>query len=373
MMRILFVTGTRADFGKLKPLIKSASQSKNTEVAIFITGMHMKPLFGSTWQEVDSLGLLTFKFDNHSEDDVMDQILAKTIQGLSAVLQEWSPSHVVVHGDRVEALAGAISSSFNSVTTVHVEGGELSGTIDESIRHAISKLSHIHLVSNLESKQRLLSMGENPDYVFVIGSPELDIMGGPNLPSLDEVKERYDIPFEEYAIATYHPVTTELEALSSKARSVKNALVKSALNWVIIEPNNDPGNEVIRLEFEALKRNSRFRFLPSMRFEHFVTLIKNSTLILGNSSTGVREAPFLGIPSINVGSRQSGRNKHSGSIINAIEEEVDLLAAIDKAQQMTLGSESTFGDGSSAKRFGDLIASRSLIVNDLQKVFFGTD
>ena len=150
--RVLFLTGTRADFGKIKSLINILEKDNRFSVHIFITGMHMHALYGSTYLEVEGCGYSNiYKYINHTSETSMDLTLAKTIEGLSAYIKEFPPELIVVHGDRVEALAGAITGSLNNILVAHIEGGELSGTIDDLIRHAVSKMSHIHFVSNEEA------------------------------------------------------------------------------------------------------------------------------------------------------------------------------------------------------------------------------
>jgi UDP-N-acetylglucosamine 2-epimerase (hydrolysing) len=152
---------------------------------------------------------------------------------------------IIVHGDRVEALAGAIIGSFNNTLVTHIEGGEISGTIDELIRHAITKLSHIHFVSNKEAEKRLIQMGELKNSIFVIGSPDVDIMYSDNLPSIEETTEHYEIPFDDYSILIYHPVTTELETLGNDINEVVSATIESDRNYIVIYPNNDAGSDII--------------------------------------------------------------------------------------------------------------------------------
>ena len=147
----------------------------------------------------------------------MDLALANTIQGLGHYVREFSADLIVVHGDRIEALAGATVGALHNILVAHIEGGEVSGTVDELLRHAISKLSHLHFVANQESRNRLMQMGEQPDAVFVIGSPDIDVMLSGSLPSLNEVKSHYEIPFDDYCIFIYHPVTTELAGLEERA------------------------------------------------------------------------------------------------------------------------------------------------------------
>ena len=187
--RITFLTGTRADFGKLKALMLKLKESPQFDLRIFVTGMHLNQNYGGTIHEIQKCGFENiFSFINHGHTFNMDQTLAQTIQGFSNYIQQNPTDLIVVHGDRVEALAGALVGSLNNIRVAHVEGGELSGTIDDSMRHAISKLSHAHFVANSDAAGRLQQMGEHPENIWEIGSPDTDIMLSGNLPSLQEAK-----------------------------------------------------------------------------------------------------------------------------------------------------------------------------------------
>ena len=367
--KLLFLTGTRADFGKLKSLIQKVEDAPDLEAHIFVTGMHMIAKYGMTAIEVEKCGFKSiYKYINQNKQDSMDVVLAKTVQGLSDYVKELKPDMLVVHGDRVEAMAGAIVGALNNILVAHIEGGEVSGTIDELIRHAVSKMSHLHFVSNEKAKQRLIQLGENEGSIYVIGSPDIDIMTSPNLPSLDEVKERYEIDFDEYVVFMYHPVTTDLDNLSLNIQQIVDALIDSGRNYVVIYPNNDHGSEIIINELARLKNNSRFRVFPSIRFEYFLTLLKNAALMIGNSSAGVREVPFYGKPSINLGSRQDNRS-HASSIFNVLEEKCAILKAIKTAIGMRFEPVQEFGDGASDERFFSYISDEQLWRASKQKLF----
>ncbi|RKJ17522.1 UDP-N-acetylglucosamine 2-epimerase (hydrolyzing), partial [Butyricicoccus sp. 1XD8-22] len=188
MKKIVFLTGTRADYGKIKSLINKVWEDSSFELYLFVTGMHMLSRYGSTWREIEKDGFKNvYHFINQSQNTPMDIALSDTISGLSNYIAEINPDLIVVHGDRLEALAGAIVGAFNNIRVVHIEGGEVSGTIDESIRHAITKFAHIHMVSNDESKKRIIQMGEAEKNIFVIGSPDIDIMYSNKLPSIEKV------------------------------------------------------------------------------------------------------------------------------------------------------------------------------------------
>src|SRR4028118_1730069 len=260
--KILFLTGTRADFGKMKPLMTEVKNAADFEYAIFATGMHVLSRYGSTVIEIQRAGFKNIYSHINQDGSVnsqMDFVLANTIQGLGHYMREFAPDLLVVHGDRIEALAGAIVGALNNILVAHVEGGEVSGTIDALIRHAVSKLSHLHFVSNEGARKRLIQMGESPDAVFVIGSPDIDIMLSDKLPALTAVKRKYEIPFAEYAIFAFHPVTTELHLLRRHTEAVIDAVDASGLNFVVIYPNNDAGSEIILEGLERLRDNPRDR------------------------------------------------------------------------------------------------------------------
>ncbi|HMI83339.1 MAG TPA: UDP-N-acetylglucosamine 2-epimerase [Polyangiaceae bacterium] len=368
--KILFLTGTRADFGKLKPLITKVKQSTRFEYQIFATGMHMLARYGSTVNEIRKAGfdrLFSFINQDHAIGSQMDMVLANTVQGLSLYLREFPADLIVIHGDRVEALAGAIVGALNNVLVAHVEGGELSGTIDELIRHAVTKLSHLHFVSHDEAKRRLIQMGEAPESVYVIGSPDIDIMLSGELPALPEVLDKYSIAFADYGIAMYHPVTTEKEALPAHAEAFVEGLLGSSSNFVVIYPNNDAGSDVILQRVLELAHHPRFRLIPSMRFEYFLTLLKHARAIVGNSSAGICEAPVYGVPTVNVGTRQLNRFLYP-SIVNVADDAGAIIQALANLPQAVPPSLH-FGKGNSAALFVSHLATRELWSTPRQKLF----
>lgn len=368
--KILFVTGTRADFGKLKGLIEAVKREKDFDYGIFATGMHLLKRYGSTIHEIRKSGFANiYPFLN--QDDLvgaqMDDVLANTIQGLGLYVREFSPDLIVVHGDRVETLAGATVGVLNNILVAHVEGGEISGTIDEILRHAITKLSHLHFVANNKARKRLIQLGEIPKSVFVTGSPDIDLMLSKELPTLDQVKKRYRITFPEYAIFTYHPVTTELSSIKKNIKTVVDSLIESNLNYIVIYPNNDRGSDLIVEEILRLKGLPRFRLITSMRFEYYLTLLKNSKAIMGNSSAGVREAPVYGVPTVNIGTRQNKRFNYK-SIINVSENRTKILEALNNLPKKISPSKH-FGKGNSADLFIQILKRKNFWNRSCQKTF----
>jgi UDP-N-acetylglucosamine 2-epimerase (hydrolysing) len=370
MKKIVFLTGTRADFGKIKSLLQILQNNAAFEAHIFVTGMHLQRQYGYTLIEIEKAGFKNIStFENFTHETTMDLTLAKTIEGFSAYVKKEKPDLIVVHGDRVEALAGAIVGSLNNILVAHIEGGEISGTIDELIRHSVSKLSHIHFVSNIEAEKRLLQMGEISNSIFEIGSPDVDIMFSSNLPDITKVKDYYDITFKTYAIAMFHPVTTEFEHLETYAENFVSALIESTKNYVVIYPNNDLGSSKILDAYQKLNTHKNFRVLPSLRFEYFLTLLKNADFIIGNSSAGVREAPYYGVPTINIGTRQQNRVS-SKTILNANYSKTEILEQIKSVELIpNMEVKSNFGGGNSAQKFIEILSKKTLWEISHQKQF----
>ncbi len=370
MKKIIFLTGTRGDFGKMKSLIEIVSKRRIFEVYIFVTGMHMNSRYGRTVQEISKCGYKNiFMYYNHFDSDSMDIILSKTINGFSNFVNDIKPDLIIVHGDRVEALAGAIVGSLNNVLTAHIEGGEVSGTVDELIRHSISKMSHLHFVSNNIAKRRLIQMGELPNCIFEIGSPDIDIMLSEKLPKLEQVKKYYEIKYKEYAVVLFHPVVTEIDQITIQVKNLVDSLIESGLNYIVIYPNNDKGSEHIFNEYKKFSKNDHFRCLPSLRFEYFLVLIKNAKFIIGNSSVGVRETPYYRTPSINVGTRQNKR-VNNRDIINCGYSKEEILLSIKKVLKHKVKKvKKLFGQGKSDKKFINILSSKSVWNIPKQKLF----
>ncbi|MDL2263815.1 UDP-N-acetylglucosamine 2-epimerase [Synergistaceae bacterium OttesenSCG-928-I11] len=373
-LKIVFLTGSRADYGKLKSLIAFSESEPSFETYIYVSGMHLLESYGLTYREI-----LSDNFRNiHIPSDLkiterMELNLARTIQSFADYVRWVEPDLIVVHGDRTDPLAGALVGIFRNIMVAHIEGGEVSGTVDELLRHAISKLSHLHFVSNEESKYRLLQLGEHADDIYVIGSPDVDIMLSETLPHIQDVKRKYNIVFEKYAICMYHPVTTDDE-VRKKASELKEALVSSGMDYIVIYPNNDHGSLHIKEVWSTLNGNRHFSFFDSIRFEDFLALLKASDFIIGNSSAGVREACVYGVPSIDVGTRQ--QNRYSTMTLKNIQHADDCSGDIIKC----IGNVDNyrkqsfyFGSGESARMFVDILKGLNFDKIQTQKSFVELD
>ena len=373
MKTITFITGTRADYGKIKSLILELQKKKNKfKTNLIITGMHNIRKYGFTKDEIDKDKILNcYSFNNQSKNATMDIILSNTIKGINNFVSKNHTDLIVVHGDRVESLAGAITGCLNNIKVAHIEGGEISGTIDEVIRHSISKLSHLHFVTNKIAKKRLLQMGETDKNIFTIGSPDVDIILKKKLPNLSIVKKRYNINFENYAICIFHPVTTELKKIEYQIKSLLRAIIKSNFNYIVLLPNNDLGNEIIlnRVLNIKKKKYKNLKILPSMRFEYYLSLLKNSHFIIGNSSSGIMEAPYYGVPTIDLGSRQKNRAQINSII--SVNDFSKLSNLVDKfkAKKHKFKPLQYFGNGNSHKRFLSILNQKRIWSIKKQKQF----
>ena len=334
----------------------------------------MQKEYGYTLIEIERCNFKNIHaFQNHTHETTMDLTLAKTIEGFSSYCKKINPDLIVIHGDRVETLAGAIVGSLNNILVAHIEGGELSGTVDELIRHSVTKLSHIHFVSNDEAAKRLLQMGEIKSSIFTIGSPDIDIMFSENLPTEESVKEYYQIDFDKYAIVMFHPVTTEDKQMKHYADDFVASLLAVDENFVVIYPNNDLGSRYIIEAFQKLKDNPKFRIFPSIRFEYFLVLLKKSKFIIGNSSAGIREAPYYGIPIINIGTRQQNRTLNA-DIINVDYQKENIIKALHSVTNHKISQAyNDFGKGNSAELFLNSLLSSKIWEINHQKKFKNID
>ncbi len=372
--KIIFVSATRADYSKQKNLIKLIQKKKYFKTYIFISGMHTMKKYGETWRELkkDKIKNL-YKFSNQQKNTSPNDIFKNTFNLFGKFCNKVRPDLVILHGDRIETLACAVSCSLNNIKIGHIEGGELSGTLDEMIRHSVSKLSNHHFVSNKISKNRLIQMGENKNDISIIGSPDLDIALSKNLPSIFEVKQRYLIKFNKYSIFLFHPVFSEVEEVKIQIINLLKAAMLSKLNYVIILPNNDLGSNIIYEEILKLKKNKNFKIIKSMRFEFYLTLLKCSQFIIGNSSSGIIEAPYTNTFCINVGTRQNKRISKNPMIINTNYQTKNILNTI----KLVLNHKNIkkkintkyFGNGRSAELFIRKLKDKNLWKKNTQKYF----
>jgi UDP-N-acetylglucosamine 2-epimerase (hydrolysing) len=368
--RVIALTGTRADFGKMRDVLLGAQEDPRIDLSVIVTGMHLLHRYGYTVHEIEQSGLTRLHHvPNQVEDEPMALVLSTTVGLVARLLIAEQADMVLVHGDRVEALAGALAGSLSNVRVAHVEGGEVSGTIDDAIRHSLSKHAHVHFVSNEEARRRLLQLGEEDRRIKVVGSPEGDALAEAMDADLEPVRRRYGIPEGPYGILLLHPVTTEPADNRRHAEAVVRGVLDAGGRWVVVDPNNDEGTRDVHRALDALDGVPGVVRLPSMRFHAFLALLRHAEVMVGNSSSGVREAPVLGTPSVDVGSRQHGRSTAS-SVRHVAPDAAAVTAAIRAARAAGRSvPEQHFGNAGSAKRILAELCDESVWELPLQKVF----
>jgi UDP-N-acetylglucosamine 2-epimerase (hydrolysing) len=295
------------------------------------------------------------------DDKDQSQIAQRTINGFSTYLKKIKPDLVIIHGDRIDALACAMTASIMNYKLAHIEGGDVTGNYDEIIRHAITKFSHVHFVSNLIAKKRLLRLGESKKNIFKIGSTNIDTIINKKLPIYCEVQKKYNIDFEDFGICIFHSDEVKKEKQKNKAKILEKFLKNYKNNLVVIYPNNDPGSDEIINSYKKIK-SKNIKLLVSMRFDYFMSLLKKARFIIGNSSSGIIESPYLGTPTINVGDRQKNR----ASIVSIknirfnyknIRDYSNKYYKLDKKYKT---KKKYFGTGNSTKKFVEILKKKNI-------------
>ena len=369
MKKIVFITGTRADFGHIKSLIDICVKSNLYEVSIFATSMHLSSKHGYTINDIyEDDYKNVHAYLSYKDNETMDETLANIIYGFSKYIKEIKPDLICVMGDRVEMMAGAIVGTLNNILTIHLQAGDISGTIDNSIRHAISKMCHAHFCANKIARERLLKMGENENNIFVIGSSSVDNIFNINLDLYDAIKKIYNINFNEYGILIFHPVTTEVNDIENQIRNLVDSIIESELNYIVINPNNDMGCDFIFNEYKRLEGNNRIKIFSSIKYKYFLSLLSNAKFMIGNSSSAIIEAPYFSIPVINIGNRQNERDL-TNNIFNCGYEKEDIKKTVEKALKYDDKIEGAYGKGNSAELFLEILSSDAFREIKKQKKF----
>lgn len=312
MKKILSITGTRSDYGLMTPVYKLITAGKEFELAIIVTGMHLLPDFGTSLNKVkeDAFGKLYFSNMLLGEDSgkSMSQSLGLAIFGFSAIIDEYKPDIILLQGDRGEMLAGAIAGAHMNIPVVHMSGGDFSGSIDDSIRNAISKFAHFHLTTCDASTQRLIKLGEDSERIFEVGEPMLDLIKEMNFKLKEELMAEFDLnPDLPVIIATQHPVTSEFNKAVEQIKITLDALEELGLQTVFTYPNSDAGGREMIKVLESYKEKSFIRIIPNLGIRNYLSLMKIASVMVGNSSSGILEAPSFKLPVVNIGTRQYGR------------------------------------------------------------------
>lgn len=308
--KILCMTGTRADYPRIKPVLEKLRKKKNIELKLFVTGQHVEKKFGFTINEIKKDKFVIYKsakiFSNDDSILGMNSAFHRCFLAFSKSLKLYKPDLVLLTVDRIETLACSTAALTLNYPIAHVQGGEVTGTMDETLRHSISKMANLHFVANNDAKQRLLSMGEDPREVFNFGCPYAEEISKKKLFNKQEVLKFLKLSkSDNYILFVQHPVTTEIKNNFKNYKLTADILKKFKKYKVIsIYSNADAGGQKIN---KYLSKNKQFINFKNLNEKYFLSIMKFATIMIGNSSAGIREAPTFKIPVINIGTRQFGR------------------------------------------------------------------
>lgn len=370
--RVTYISGTRADFGLMRSTLELIASHEGLELSIIATGMHLDPAYGNTVSEIEAAGLrlqARVEVEPGSPSGArMSRNIGQMIVGMTEAMERSRPDIILVLGDRGEMLAAAIAAVHLEIPLAHIHGGERSGTVDELVRHAISKLAHLHFVATEESRERLVRMGEMEGNIVVTGAPGLD--GLAELPQADVsgllVAHGLDSS-RPFALLLYHPVPQEIDAVEQTMSAIVDVLRQEEVQILALRPNSDAGGAKVLASLEAANQRGNLSLVTHLQRPDFVTLLNAASLLVGNSSSGIIEAATFGTPVVNIGTRQSMRQRNANIIDTSVAPQA-IAEAIRKACSMDRRSpHNVYGDGRAGQRIAHLLATRKLGADLLAK------
>lgn len=374
--KILYITGTRADYGLMRSVLFEMERNPEIDLEIAVTGMHLMKEFGMTVTDVEKDGFTIHIIKDIFKDDSKESMvhfIGDFINDLSKIIIKINPDIILLLGDRGEMLAGAIVGAYLNIPTAHLHGGEITSTVDEYARHAITKLVNIHLPATKKSAERILKMGESPENIFLVGAPGLDNIHNKKLTAPDEIGRNYNLsPSEPIILVVQHPVSLESENSSKQIQATMDAILDLKIQTIIIYPNADAGGrEIIKSisKYESYPFIQTFKSIPS---EDYMSLMQIVNVIVGNSSSGIIEAPSFKLPAVNIGYRQQGRERALNVIdVDYNKEEIEkaiLKAIYDKEFiDMIHNSENPYGDGKTSQKVVKILRDIKLNQELLEK------
>jgi len=379
--KICVVTGTRAEYGLLFWLMKEIQKDPELELQIIATGMHLSPEFGLTWKQIEKDGFfINEKAEMLLSSDTPSGIAKSTglgIIGFADTFARLCPDILVLLGDRFETIAAAIAAHISRIPIAHIHGGETTeGAIDEAFRHAVTKMAQLHFVAAEPYRKRVIQMGEMPERVFLVGAPGLDHLEHLDFLNRQELETDLELSLDSpLFLITYHPVTLERDP-SIPFNELLNALdAFPEAKIVFTFPNADTKGRVLIKMIEEFVSNNRHRAkaFSSLGQQRYLSLMKICDVVIGNSSSGLTEAPSLGIPTVNIGNRQKGRLKAT-SVIDCPEQKENIANAIKKAispefKRLASKTENPYGFGGASKKIKEILKTTTLDAV-LEKSFF---
>lgn len=357
-----YVTGTRADFGLMEGTLRRIHAHPQLALSVCVTGMHLSPLHGNTVAEVERSGLrvcgrIPVALEK-ADGAAMAAALAHSLLGLVPVLQQEQPAAVILLGDRGEMLAGAIAAIHLNIPVVHVHGGERSGTVDEPVRHAISKLAHYHFTATAAARERLIRMGEDPAHVFVTGAPGLDGITDGFRRTRAELCAGLGLdPARPVALLLYHPVLQTADDAGREMTEVLVAVESTGVQVVCLTPNADAGNRAIREEIARVAQRPGFRVATHFSRPDYLSWLAAADVLVGNSSSGIIEAASFGLPVVNVGDRQQGRERNANTADVPAERTAIHAALVAALRHGRFPCQNIYGDGRAGKKIVELLST----------------
>lgn len=367
MRKIFLVTERRADYSRFQPILKLIESDPDLDYYLVVTGLHLIQGHGSTIEEIVDDGFrVSATFDMFLEDEdsggAMVRAYAEAVKQITYELEKSKPDIILSGFDIAANAAVTLAGAHMNIPVAHIQGGEVTGTIDESIRHAMSKFAHYHFAANRDACDRLIKMGELPERVFDVGCPSIDaIMAVENDPS---VVEKYGLP-RPYFLLIQHPVTSEINSAKQQISSTIKAIEKSGINALIILPNNDAGYSSIVSQIG----NSNIKSVKTLSINDYVNLLRNAMGLLGNSSSGIHEAASFNIPVVNIGSRQQGRLRPL-NVIDVNHDVDEIINGIHWCEEVNKAGRTfvnPYGDGNSAQEIVTLLKTIKIDDSIVQK------
>lgn len=357
--KICVVTGTRADYGLLYWPLKELQKVQDIELQLIVTGMHLANEFGWTCKTIEEDGfVVTEKLEMLLSSDTnvgVTKSLGMAIIGFADIFERLKPDVLLLLGDRFEILAAAQAALIANIPIAHIAGGDTTeGAFDEAIRHSISKMSHIHFATNELSVKRLVQLGENPQYIFNVGSPGIDQIKRLQLLNREELEKRLDFQLRpQNLLVTFHPVSLEKNSAQKQFQELLNALdeLGNDVGIILTKPNADPeGRELIQMIDSYVSHKPNAKAFTSMGSLLYLSAMAQVDAVVGNSSSGLYEAPSFHKPTVNIGDRQKGRLQ-AASVLNCSPESTEIAATIRNALAMDVDYvENPYGDGNSSSR-----------------------
>ena len=379
--RVGVVTVSRSDYGHLRPVIDGIRRAPDLELVLFVGGMHLAPEFGDTVREIEADGIpVAERIEMLEKGDTPEAVAISTgrgVEGFARAFARRRPDLVVVLGDRFEMLAAAVAALPFALPVAHIHGGEVSeGAMDNQIRHAITKLAHVHFASADIHARRIARMGEEAWRIHTVGAPGLDRLAGLAALPRETLARELGLPAEgPWHLVTFHPVTLEYRDTAYYVDELLAALEKSDGTLVITYPNADTSGRVIidRLEEFAGRHPGRCRLVRSLGERLYLSLLSHADVMIGNSSSGLIEAPSFGLPAVNIGARQRGRLR-GANVIDVAPSREEILRGIEAAQAPAFrararAAANPYGDGSAAPRIVDILSKVPLDARLVHKRF----